>query len=519
LTIVSSADTVGFRARVRGFQVDPNARPALQRRSTAYGLVLGTVMGMLLAGLAFPLAFGSRTPTTFDTAGPGGPAATAGPEDLAGDDLRGGNDAGPTARTGRGVGPGGPVDQPRTPDQAKPPPGTKLTASDVGVTPDSIKVGVLIGDAAEGASQVGLVIPSDVDAEKKAWEAYIADLNARGGIFTRKLKAVYRTFSAFDDEDAHAKCLELTKDEKVFAVLNASWMYGNRPLCYTKDARTPLFSRWLGAIDRIYAESKGYLAGSFPSHNRVAKNLAYDATKAGLLKGKRVGVLVGENENGMGREDLVATLKSLKANIVHISVLPPGDGSQAAIPGEVQQMKTKRVQVLLMATFWIDHTAFVQTAQAQLFRPQYVVSDIDEASDDIATQGMPQSYEGAIAFTFKRGGEFRAGVPESAVDKACVATYEKRTGEKVPRSERGYELDACDIVTRFERAGVLAGPTLTRDALSSGIQKTGEIGIPYTAGGSYGPGKFDGADFVRTKRFKFSCTCYEIVGGFHRAKY
>lgn len=484
-----------------------------------YGLALGVVMGMLIAGLAFPLAFGSRTidPSGSPELTPGQGRAISG-SDVDGD-LAAGLDE--TTRTGstrpsatqHGFGPGG-----RTATVL--PPGVKLTATDVGVTKDNITVGVLI-DNPEGLMAIGVDLsqfsPELVEA---AYKAFFDDVNSQGGVLGRKIKPIYRQIDELSEEDKAAACREMTQDHKVFAAFNLYGVEAGAELCYTKDHRTPLF-RGDASLKETFDASKGYLSTPMQNSLRLNQNLAWELHRMGVLKGKKIGVLAGSGGFDTSRADAEAMLKILRGlgyEIAHVSYISAElETAQSQIPGEVAEMKRKGVQVVPMLTGFVTNSSFAQTAEAQQFFPLYAVNDWLSNSTDTGAQAMPRSYDGAIAITSMRAGEWRTDLPEGAADRACLKTFKKSSGEEIAHSEDDarYAIGlSCEIVYRFADAAALAGAELTRDRLSGAIQALGKRDIPFTGGGSYGPGKFDGADFLRTKRFEFDCSCYVVTEDF-----
>lgn len=507
----------------------------LASRSGTYLLVLGVVMGILAAGLAVPLAFGERaTEVGLTGAGPagGGPSDFSDPGsfqdetpglDGAGPGLDGpGGVGGPatggpatsvngTTDGGTGTGPGG----------GGSPTATKLTASDRGVTADAIRVGVLIGEVG-GAAAVGMDLSSfDAGTEQKAWQGYVDEVNSRGGINGRKLILEVKRFDVVAGQ-ADAACAYLTQDKKVFAVFNMGFFWTEQVLCVTEKNRTPLLKGDPESGDDIFRRSRGYLSSTVASYDRQARNLAHEAAKAGALNGKKIGI-VARSMDGKLAQAVASGLEAEGHSVTHVSMLANEEGTaQSQIATEVREMKDKEVGAVFMVTSPRLHANFVQAAEGQLFRPQYLVSDIFGATEDVTAQSMPSSYNGALGFSMVRSGEGAAGLPEAPVDRTCRETFERRANDTLAHDDddkRYVVLAACDVVARFEAAATLAGPNLTRDGLTAAITRLGVRPTANTGGGSYGPNKTDAADYVRTKRFDFSCTCYRLDSGFRKARY
>lgn len=507
----------------------------LPTRRRAYGTGVGLVVALLAVGLAMPYVFGD--PVAVRTTGAGNRFAV---DDAVTGDGVGGDGAvvgEPAVGDGNGglVGPsggtGGSAGAPTTPQGGTGGPGggggggggTSLRATDRGVTPEAITVGVLVGDAT-GASQLGI----DTGAfspvyEKSAWQAHIDELNSRGGINGRQVRAVYAVYDALDSSKAQAACLELTQDKKVFTVFNWGLYDGvSKVACITERGRTPLMKGDPEATEEAFAVSRGYLSTSQPRYERAVANMAAEVHRLGRLTGKNIGILGRETMASLPRE-LTAALRELGYSVAHTSRLSADTNTaQSQIPGEVQQMKQKNVGVVFMVDNLLTQSSFVQQAEVQQFFPLYAVTDVIGSAEDINTQSMPSSFDGALGVTYIRSGEWRTNIPEAPADQRCRAVFEKRSGQQLPRNaddQRNVVMTTCDIVERFAAAARAAGPELTRDRLVGALQGLGAFQQPYTGGGSFGPGKFDAADYVRVKRWAASCRCFTVIEDFRPARY
>jgi len=61
---------------------------------------------------------------------------------------------------------------------------------------------------------------------------------------------------------------------------------------------------------------------------------------------------------------------------------------------------------LVLSTQWVN------AASSQDWNPRYYVSDWAAMSGDFSTIGMPSAFDGSVAFTVTRNGDWRAGWPE-----------------------------------------------------------------------------------------------------------
>src|SRR5579872_6753103 len=151
---------------------------SLPSRWATYALLFGSMAAILAAGLALPEVFGHRV----------------------------GTGAAPAVRTTRPALPPGPPrdrDPRAVPAYAtvglvtgnRPPPGQALTASDVGVTPSSITIGIILPSLGAIAAFGIDVSQLDPKAQEAYWEAAVDRINAAGGVDGRRLDVVYATAS------------------------------------------------------------------------------------------------------------------------------------------------------------------------------------------------------------------------------------------------------------------------------------------------------------------------------------
>ncbi len=94
-----------------------------------------------------------------------------------------------------------------------------LTASWTGVTEDTIRLGVVTIDYAQ-LREPGFVAIDPGDPQV-VLDAYVAELNGRGGILGRRVEAHLETVLPIGTTEAEEACLRLTEDLEVFAVLGA----------------------------------------------------------------------------------------------------------------------------------------------------------------------------------------------------------------------------------------------------------------------------------------------------------
>jgi ABC-type branched-subunit amino acid transport system substrate-binding protein len=347
------------------------------------------------------------------------------------------------------------------------------------------------------------------------YQAAIDEVNQHGGIQGRQIVPEYRLYKIADLDAMRAACVYLTEQKKVFAVLGG--FYGDPILCLTEQHRTPLIAQ-ASESDDFYARSKGYYFSVSTSKDRILHDLASSLNRDGVLKGRTIGILDQQGVDAVPVDrTLIPRLKAMGYRIAyHARIANDPGAAQSQIPLEVQRMRAANVDTVIMANGLITATVFVQEAQNQHFRPQYLLSDFASGASDVYTVAMPSSFAGALAYTALRTGEARAGLPEAPQDKACREVYERRLHTTLDRKslEYYYAVTACGIVNLFAQGMTAAGPNPTRDGLSQALQHLGSFQVPYGPQGSFRPGKFDAPDETRRVTWKADCKCWLPTSNF-----
>lgn len=494
-----------------------------------YGVLLGAGALVLAVGLLVPFVVAdspkqSLAATAGSTASPSGafaarpsgaalPTPTPGP----GGPAVGGAGAGgavPGALPGTSVGgrsgAGGGV----------PAPASQRRASDLGITRDTIKLGVLI--PADNNSDSGGSFSDVVGDPKQQWNAYISAVNASGGVLGRKIEPVFREYDGLDLDAQRAACVFLTEQAKVFAIVNSGGFYGDPILCVTQQHKTPFIGQAGEALD-FYQKSNGLYFSTTPNKDRVLKNMVAAASRDGVFKGRTVGLLSREGIDAIPVDrSLKPALQAAGVRVAYEARISADDSAaQSQIPLEVQQMKSANVDFIMLTTGLIVANVFAQQADSQRYYPKYLTSDFASGGADIYTIGMPASFAGSITYTALRTGEARAGMAEPAQDARCRKQFEKATGKRLDRTATEYYLTvtACGILDQFVRGMVGAGVNPTRRGLSDALQAIGSFDVPFSGAGSWARGKFDAPDVVRAGTWKSDCRCWVPVGPFTRTQY
>ena len=159
-----------------------------------------------------------------------------------------------------------------------------------GVTADAIKLGVMMIDYNCIEQFVDEVRPD----QKKTYQIFIDDLNAKGGVNGRKIVPVYKTFCPVDASTEIAACTSLTEDDHVFAAIGTFYdPNGQAQQCFTKRHKTPIVSSTFPAV--LAAKTPGLMVTPDISPERRLNVIMALLKGQGTLNGKKVGTVASQS--------------------------------------------------------------------------------------------------------------------------------------------------------------------------------------------------------------------------------
>ncbi|MEI7507204.1 MAG: hypothetical protein WCK23_10340 [Actinomycetes bacterium] len=114
------------------------------------------------------------------------------------------------------------------------------TASDVGITADTIKIGVAVSDL-EAIRAMGITIPETLTTDHlfKRWTVFFDKWNAAGGINGRQVEAVQLVWNPLDPSTFDTLCAAATVDNELFMVINGTGLSSTARKCLL-DAGMPI---------------------------------------------------------------------------------------------------------------------------------------------------------------------------------------------------------------------------------------------------------------------------------------
>jgi ABC-type branched-subunit amino acid transport system substrate-binding protein len=384
-----------------------------------------------------------------------------------------------------------------------------------GVTATEIKIGIPLSDFKAIAQFVDM---TRVDQEAN-YNAFIKDINDRGGINGRKIVPVFYTFNPIPDAQRLASvCTRFTEDEKVFAVLgNVFDPSGNSQTCVAKRHNTPLFAYML--TQEIIEKSPGGLIvypGTAPE--RIVKVMTGLLKDAGTLNGKKVGILGETSSSNTVKNAVQPALKELGVEAGSAAILqisgPDTATAQSQLDGFVERWKTEGVGALWVTGTQVADNQFVEKVKAALpdvLLVTDVATVIDFGRDEQKSGVSPNPYDGILTATGPNADEYDNG-PNW---KHCADIWGKATGKVAPKTNdvlpdidgKRDDLhnainDACQMLGLFEQIATKVGPNLNAENWKRTVNSYGPI-TDYGGGefASLTEGKYDIQDTFRLSEF------------------
>ena len=380
-----------------------------------------------------------------------------------------------------------------------------------GVDADSITIGVTYPDLGALRALGPSFDNGDVALQ---WRALVDGYRRSGRlpVHGRDIELVFRDYNVLAPEEQRAACIGLVKDDGAFLVI-AQTYYLVGAECVAREFRTPLLTSD-GPGDPIFERSAPYLFSLQMSEDRVLRNLVAWADERGLLDGKDVGIYY--EETPLIHDQMARTVKAeLRRRGHELAAEATTDqslgGPQDAVA--VQRFRTAGVDVALLFT---SKAGFMQQAEAQQYRPTYLESDYIFGTSDTSTSTYPASqFDGTLAFTGRRVGESPVGIPLGAAGDACLANYERFTGERpeVESAEWAYILTGCDLGEALLIALDAVGPDLRAERIPAGLETMKQVPMTRYAPVTFTPTKHHGVDSYREVRWAASCECWRATPG------
>lgn len=400
-----------------------------------------------------------------------------------------------------------------TPTTAKGP-APVSTALGTGVTPTTIKLGVALVDF----TCIQQFVDSIRVGQQQIYQAYIDDINKKGGIAGRQIVPVYHSYCPIDPSLALSLCTKFSEDDKVFAVVgNFVDFSGDAQTCLAKRHKTVLITFQLS--QQIMDKSPPgliLLPGTNPE--RVDSVVTELLGRSHTLDGKTATVLGETSSSKIVSKSVIPSLKKIGVNVVDPAILAISGSdttaAQSQLDSFIERWKSEHVDAVFVSGTEVASQQFVEKLRHDMPAVTLVtdISDVKNYGQQEQHVGRrPNPYEGIITAT---------GVTPQEYDhsdnwKYCADIYRAQTGKVAPDAEtvlpgpngktldtNGSINDACQIMTMFHDIATRVGQYLNTDNWVQTVNNFGHIrnagGGPYA---SLHTGKYDMDDSFRLTEF------------------
>ena len=440
----------------------------------------------------------------------------------------------PTAQGASGAAgagaPGGAAAPGRAPTANVAAPAGARTASDRGVAPDTITLGIMTpsedAGAAIGATYKGRRI-------EQVTQPFIDEINAQGGINGRKVVPGFTRFNPASADDMVAACINQAQDKKVFASLALIGFYGEGEVCMANN-QTPTLSPSSSSQYTLYQREKGWVRQTAMNKDRTLLNwIDWIAASGTATPATRLGLVYTDvpEDRQIVQDVVLPYLKAKGLNVKDVAVFTLS--SIDAMVGEAQRatfkFKADQIELVLPVTNFLQFFLFAQQADLTGYVPRYSVSDFGAMST--ATDFYPATqWTGVTGTTSTLSGQpLKGGVPDTPEAQDCLRVYNAagvhfNADPKHPTLPDPAEvvgmLQVCEHVALFADAARRAGVNPTRRSFLDAVGTTGvwSYRVTGTPPLLFTPNRYDSVDNYAIVRWQPNCNetsgCYRRIEGF-----
>jgi hypothetical protein len=405
------------------------------------------------------------------------------------------------------------------------------TASDRGVTPDTVTVGILSASedtlAAVGATYKGRPI-------EQVTQPFIDEINANGGINGRRVVPAFTRFNPASADDMVAACINQSQDHKVFASLALLGFYGEGEVCLANQ-QTPTISDANSSEYTLYQREKGWVRQTSMDKDRTLKNwIDWMAASQTATPATRIGLVYTDvpEDRQVVNEVVLPYLRSkgLDVKDVAIFTLSSIDAMVAEAQRAAFKFKADGIQLVLPVTNFLQFFLFVQQADLTGYVPRYTVTDFGGMASDATGFYPPSQWDGVTGTTSSLSGQPKLnGVPDIPQAQDCLHTYNAaglhfNPDPNHPQLPDPVEvttmLTVCEHLALFADAARRAGLNPTRQGFLDALGTTGtwSYRVVETPPLLFKPTRYDSVDNYAVVRWQPRCDgvngCYQRIEGF-----
>jgi hypothetical protein len=390
-----------------------------------------------------------------------------------------------------------------------------------------VYIGVVTNQDIQHVAQTIGVNSLDSGDQKADAESMIADLNARGGLFGRQVKAYFFDVKSTTDADTNgqAACAFFTQDHHVVAVLNRV-LQDDTPSFRTcmEKAHTMVLAGGTQALTDagLDAHHGWYVHLTVPTWDRLAPLLVRRLSAQHYFTGwntaagsaapqpVKLGIVAPDNA------DTRAVVKIL-AGAFSRAGHPPADevfyADQQSLQAAVLRFRSDGITHVVDTDEFVF--LFMQNAESQDYRPRYAINTLNGPA--LLLQGIvpPRQLGGSVGLgwapTFDVDGQHNVDPPGARV---CEDVMRKRGPQydEQKRYAHAYFFYYCDATRLLAAAAVKAGG-LAPDQIREGVRLVADGLQPaFTFSNALAPGMPAVPGTARDLEWSTACTCYRYAG-------
>lgn len=426
---------------------------------------------------------------------------------------------------------GGPAEPGRAPSGNVASDPSVRTASDRGVTADTIKLGIMATSADAIAELSSSYKGKTLEQIAKP---FIDEVNNTGGINGRKVVPAYSGFNPASADSMLAACVNQAEDHKVFATLALVGFYGEGEVCLA-NKETPTLSPANSSEYTLYQREKGWVRQTSMNKDRGLRNwIDWMALSHTATPQTKIGLIYTDvpEDRKVVQDTVIPYLKAKGLNVAETAVftLSSIDAMVAEAQRAAFRFKASGVQLVMPVTNFLQMYLFVQQADLAGYVPRYSVSDFGAMATDAVGFYPASQWDGVTGVTATLSGQpLKNEVPDIPAAQECFQVY-KAAGMSFNRNPDKPELpdsvevtamlQVCEHVALFADAARRAGTNPTRRSFLDAVGATGKWShrVVLTPPLTFTPTRYDSVDNYAVVRFQPGCNgpdgCYRRVEGF-----
>jgi len=343
--------------------------------------------------------------------------------------------------------------------------GARPTATP-GVTSSSILIGGTIPLTGEAASAAGVARGAD---------AYFKYVNARGGVFGRKITYKY-VDDGYEPQRTFLAVRQLVQQDGVFAIFNSLGTSNNAAIRgFLNQAGVPQLFVASGAstFGRDYKKYP-WTIGFIPTYSAEGKVYARYLLKK--KPGAKIAVLYQDDDYG---KELVSGLQAGLGAKKSLIVKKVGyDPTASDVRSEVASLKASKAKVFMIFAFGKFAIQAFITANQLGWHPQIVVNDV-AAATSLMELSPPKATEGALSIVFGKDPD----APLWKRDKGMKLFRSVMSRYAAGQNPNGYY--AAGMAAAYTLVDTLkkAGKNLTRKSVMTAATHLNEKSNPFVLPG------------------------------------